>query len=468
MWLIVRSGPDAGTAVEVAGGPIVLGRQQGSDFVVRDTRASRRHAELTPADGRLRLRDLSSTHGTYVDGRRVEVALLEGGEEIRIGDVVIEVWRQRPDAPAAAQEEEAARDSSAPVIDLPTYSGVQRMVETSTRRTRRVAFAAAGIAAAALIALAVVLLSGGDRVPRVVDEVGPATALVITERAGRPTATGSGFVLDAREGLIVTNAHVVNEGEAFRVAAAGNELRAEVQAVAPCEDLAILRVAGARGLRTAPMGRDRDVQQGEQVVALGFGADARAGDSVGSTTGVVSVPRTAFRDPAPDVPAYPAVVQTDTALNPGNSGGPLADLDGRVIGINAAARSAGADGRPLQNVNYAINIDHAKAVVAELRAGRARGWTGLTFGYPTDEDLRAAELPPGLRVTGAIAGTPAAGAAAQIPPGSLVAGVDGTPIRNTLQSLCEVIGDRGSGDAVELSIAEPGQSRTRQVRLALP
>jgi putative serine protease PepD len=469
MWLIVRSGPDAGTAVEVGDAPVVLGRQQGCDLVVRDTRASRRHLELTPADGRLRLRDLSSTHGTYVDGSRVEVAQLEGGEEIRIGSVVIEVWRQRPDAPAAGEEEE--RDPSAPVIDLPTYSGVRRMVETSTRKTRRVAFGAVGIAAAALVALAIVLLTGGgdsDRVPRVVARIGPATVLVVTERAGRPSATGSGFVLDARAGLVVTNAHVVNEGDGFRVAAGGREMRAEVEAVAPCEDLAVLRVPGATGLRSAPLGSDRSVQQGEQVVALGYGADARAGDPVGSTTGVVSIPRTTFTEPAPDVPAYAAVVQTDTALNPGNSGGPLADLDGRVIGVNSAARTAGADGRPLQNVNYAIAIDRVREIAGVLRQGGGIAWTGLTFGYPSDEDLRAAELPPGLRVTGAIPGTPAAQATDEVPPGSLIAGVDGRPIRNTLQSLCDVVRDRRSGETVELSIAEPGQSRTRQVRLKLP
>jgi S1-C subfamily serine protease len=462
VWLIVRSGPDAGTAVEVAGRPVVLGRQQGCDVVVRDTRASRRHLELTPQDGGLQLRDLGSANGTFLDGRRVQEAQLEGGEEIRIGNVVIEVWREHPD------KQGGERADPTPVVDLPTYSGVQRMVEQSTRRTRSVAIAAAGVAAAALAVLAVVLFTGDDdRVPRVVDRVGPATALVVTKREGQPSATGSGFVLDAGEGLIVTNAHVINEGDTFRVIARGREVPARVAAVAPCEDLALLSVSGELGLRTAPLGADASVQQGEQVVALGFGADAGAEDSVGSTTGVVSVPRTTFRDPAPDVPAYPSVVQTDTALNPGNSGGPLADLDGRVIAVNSAARTAGSDGRPLQNVNYAITIDRAKRILAGLRQGRGQGWTGLTFGYPRDEDLQVARLPPGLRVTGAIPGTPAARQADAIPPGSLIAGVDGKPIRNTLQSLCDVVGRRRSGESVELSIAEPGQTRTRQVRLRL-
>ena len=453
MWLIVRSGPDAGTAVEVGAAPVVLGRQQGCDLVVRDARASRRHVELIPEEGGLWLKDLGSANGTYLDGRRVEEArLLEGGEEIRIGAVVIEVWRERPDQPADGDEA-----AHTPVADVPTYSGVRRLVEHSTRRTRRLALAAAGVAAVALLALGAVLLSGdggGDRVPKVVASVGRSTLLVVTERDGRTTATGSGVAVAGD--LVLTNAHVINEGDEYRVASGERALDAELVAAEPCEDLALLRVPGA-GLRPAPLGSDASVQPGEQVVALGFGEGAAPGDTVGSTTGVVSLARTTFRDPAPDVPAYPSVVQTDTALNPGNSGGPLADLDGRVIAVNSAARSAGTGGRPLQNVNYAITIDRAKEVLAGLRAGRPRGWTGLTFGYPTEQELQAEGLPPGLRVTGGEG----------VPAGSLVAGVNGTPIRNTLESLCEVIGRVPSGQAVELALAEPGRARTRTVKLTL-
>jgi putative serine protease PepD len=236
-------------------------------------------------------------------------------------------------------------------------------------------------------------------------------------------------------------------------------------AVSPCEDLALLRVADRSGLKTTPLGRDASVRQGETVVALGYDADAAAGDGAGSTTGVVSNRRTAFRDPAPDVPAYPEVVQTDTALNPGNSGGPLADLDGRLIGVNSAARTTGSDGRPLQNVNYAITVDRARRVLADLQAGRAEAWTGFTFGYPTAAELRDAKLPPGLRITGALPGTPAARSG--VAPGALLAGVDGHAIANTLSSYCAATRGVRTGDVVVLSFARPGARRTRQVRLRL-
>jgi putative serine protease PepD len=235
--------------------------------------------------------------------------------------------------------------------------------------------------------------------------------------------------------------------------------------VSPCEDLALLRVRDARGLRTARLATGASVQQGETVVALGFGADAAPGDSVGSTTGVVSVAHTSFRDPAPDVPVYPEVVQTDTPLNPGNSGGPLADLDGRLVGVDSAARATGSDGRPLQNVNYAIAVDRARRVLRDLAAGRAEASTGFTFTYPTDAQLRDAKLPPGLRVTGALPGTPAARSG--VAPGSLLAGVDGRPIANTLSSFCAAVRGKRTGDQVTLSFARPGASATRQVRLRL-
>ena len=119
MWLIVRSGPDTGAAVEIAADPVVLGRQQGCDLVVRDARASRRHLDLTPDGDVLRLRDLDSANGTYVDGVRVREAALQGGEEIRIGSVLIEVWRHRPDLPAAAKPE-SDDDAAAPPPEVPT------------------------------------------------------------------------------------------------------------------------------------------------------------------------------------------------------------------------------------------------------------------------------------------------------------------------------------------------------------
>ena len=461
MRLCVRTGEDAGREVAFQDErPVVLGRERGCDVVLRDPRASRRHAELRPlTGGRVLLRDLGSTNGTWVGGERIAEAVLAGGEELRLGDVRLALSSAlaAPEAPAP----EVAR-----IPQPPTYSMVGRIVEARTRRTQRLAVSACALAAILAAGVGGLVLSGGgdrpdgERVPGVVADVAPSTVLVEAIRSGSRTGTGSGWVLDGREGLVVTSAHVLNQGDAIRVAAGGHDRPATVVGAAPCEDIALLRVADPSGLRSARLGTGAGVRQGETVVALGYAANAAVSDELTSTTGVVSVARTAYRDGAADLPPLPEAVQTDTALNPGNSGGPLVDLDGRLVGMNAAVRTAGADGRTLQNQNYAIAVDRIRAVVARLRAGRPAGWTGLTFAYPSATALAERRLPAGLLVTGAAPGSPAARAGLAETTDALVA-VDGRPVGTTLSSYCAAAGDAPA----RLSFAESGSGRVRDVRL---
>jgi S1-C subfamily serine protease len=456
VWLRVLSGADAGRTVELpeAGRPFVLGRVQGCDLVIRDERASRQHAELRvePAGG-VRVTDLGSANGTYVDGRRVEEALLAGGEELRIAGVELAVLARRP----------ASEGGEAPA---PTWSFVGRLVDSRTRGARRATWAALGAAALALAAVAVVLLvgSGDDEVPQVVRKVAPSTVLIEAVRGDRRTATGTGWVLDAQQGLVATAAHVINGGERYRVSVGGQPRHADVVAAAPCEDLAVLHVP-TRKLKPARLGKGSALEQGETVVALGFPAGAAPEDAPTSTRGVVSATAAAFRDPSPDVPAYQNAVQTDTALNPGYSGGPLADLDGHVVGVNAAARRTGSDGRALEGQNFAIGIDRARGVLDRLRRGRSQAWTGATFGYPTTTELVDRKLPPGLYVTGAVTGTPAAlaGVAGR---GEVLAGIDGRRVGTTLQSYCDAMADHSSGERVTFTLVRPG-GKSREVEVAL-
>src|SRR5918992_1275116 len=134
MWLEVLSGEDAGRIVEVDR-KLVLGRVKGVDLVIRDARASRRHAELMPEDGLLRLRDLDSANGTLVDGRPAREAALRGGEEIRIGGVRIAVLAQEPAATGAP----IAEPVRSPRVETegPSWSRIGRLVDERTRRGRR-------------------------------------------------------------------------------------------------------------------------------------------------------------------------------------------------------------------------------------------------------------------------------------------------------------------------------------------
>lgn len=182
MWLRITSGPDAGHSFEV-GAEATLGRERGVDVIIRDERASRRHAVIKPSPDGLHIRDLGSANGTHFDGARVEEATVRAGERFCIADTEIEVLKSPPsvqsrltpseaakraaaaalaDAARAARETrppDEARTESAP--PPPTYSMVGQLIEERTRGQRRVTYAAVAIAVLALILVAVLLL-GGD------------------------------------------------------------------------------------------------------------------------------------------------------------------------------------------------------------------------------------------------------------------------------------------------------------------
>ena len=463
MWLEVLSGEDAGRVVEVTGSgahPFVLGRVQGSELVIRDSRASRRHAALVPeAGGGLRLEDLGSANGTRVDGERVSTAVLHGGEVLEIGGVRIAVLVTPPPVTGALA---TATATPAPAPAPPAPRAVPGSLHALLRR--RWPPAALGVAAGALAVILLMQVAAGEeeQAPDVVRDVAPATVLVEARRDRSTTAGGSGWV--AAPGQVVTAAHVVNQGASFVVRNGAQRRRASVLAAAPCEDLAVLQVPRWEGGARLRLSESGDVEQGETVLALGYPAGAGPRERASSTRGVVSAARTVFRDPAPDVPAYPEAIRTDTALDPGFSGGPLVDLDGRVVGVNAAARTTGEDGRPLQGANYAIASDRARRVLEALRAGRSRAWIGANFGYPSPADLASRQLPEGLYLLGAVAGSPAA-LAHLGGRGELLTAVNGRAVGRTLAGWCAATQGIGSGDRVDLTVRLPdGRSRTVSLR----
>ena len=141
------------------------------------------------------------------------------------------------------------------------------------------------------------------------------------------------------------------------------------------------------------------------------------------------------------------------------------DLDGRVIGVNAAARTTGSDGRALEGQNFAIGIDRARSVLRELRRGKSLAWTGATFGYPTTAELVERKLPAGLYVTGAVPGTPAAKAGIARPRRG-ARGRRRPPRRHDAAVLLRGDGGPPAGSRVRLTLARPG-GKTREVAMAL-
>jgi 2-alkenal reductase len=463
MWVVVRSGAQRGLTASVDGKPFLIGRDDECDLTLDDAKVSRRHAEIKRlADGRLCLHDLGSSNGTFVNGERAGSSVLSGQEQIQVGDTVLVTAVEEPGA--ARGPTVLGRLSGAFRAETP--SALYRLIVRRSRRTTAVAIGAlvAAVALAVTFALGLFQPNANSAVERVVSRAARATVQIEALRAGTPSESGTGWVLDRNEGLIVTNAHVVNGGTTFLVGFGSREQPARIVGVAPCDDLAVLRVGETSGLQSLPLGSQSTLRLGETVVAVGYPVDASQRARLTSTTGVVAVVRTAYREPALDIPRYPDVVETDAAINPGNSGGPLLDLDGKLVGVTSAARTVSADGRVIQGQNYAIGVHRVKQVVRTLRLGHSLGWSGASFEYLSDGELRQRGLSRGLRVAGVVSGTPAAG---KLRPGDLLVAVNGLPV-SSLAGYCDAVAGFGGGARVTLSVHKPGSPRPEPIGLRLP
>jgi len=450
MWLRIQNGHERGKSIRVEGKLFVVGRDDESDLTLADSKVSRRHVALEERpDGGWSLRDLGSSNGTYVNGTRVESATLRGSEQIQLGDTVLVSFSEEP----GKQRNGTVIGSLAGLAGGERPSAVYRMLMRRSRRATALGIAALALAVVAVALLAGILLSTSDSsaVEQVIKDATPSTVLVETLDGGTRVESGSGWVLDAGEGLIVTNAHVIGGGTEFRVGAQP----ATVVGAAPCEDLAVLKVSDTSGLRALPLGDQSSLELGETVVAVGYPENASQEASLTSTTGVVSVIRSAYRDPAADVPRYPNVVQTDAVINPGNSGGPLLDLDGRLVGVTSARRTASADGRSIEGQNYAIGIDRVKTIVAVLRRGRSLGWSGASFEY-TARGLVAGPAVPGT-------GADRAG----LMRGSIILAVNGVPVSGSLPSYCDAAAGLQTGGRIALSVLEPGSRAAKTLKVPL-
>jgi len=205
----------------------------------------------------------------------------------------------------------------------------------------------------------------------VVERVGPTVvSLSAGPRpwGGRSATTGAGSgVIVAPDGYVVTNSHVIHGARRLEATLTdGRTLGAVLVGDDPSTDLALIRVNDT-GLPTATLGQSAMLRVGQLVVAIGnpYGFQSTV------STGVVSAVGRSFRSTTGRL--IDGVIQTDVALNPGNSGGPLVDSEGRVVGINTAVIAIA------QGLSFAIPIDTAKWVIAELLVGGRvrRAWLGI-------------------------------------------------------------------------------------------
>jgi Trypsin-like peptidase domain len=202
-----------------------------------------------------------------------------------------------------------------------------------------------------------------------------ASTVHITGRVGSDYVFGTGVVIDENKGWILTNAHVISGTSTLTVTLPDHgQLNARVIGQAPCEDLAVLEITQNPGdLQAIPLGEDDSVEQGDDVTAVGypesfqdpFSADIKPTATTGtvSTTGISA-------EPDPSLPRYDSLIQHQAFLNHGNSGGPLVDDRGQLIGINTLANdmrpSGGADPGPVLRDQHRRH----QAVTSEARDRR--------------------------------------------------------------------------------------------------
>jgi S1-C subfamily serine protease len=272
-----------------------------------------------------------------------------------------------------------------------------------------------------------------------------SVAHVTVNRAKAGRAGGSGFAFTA-DGFVLTNSHVVHGASEIAAAFAdGAEYGARLVGEDPDTDVAVLRLEGG-STAAMTLGDSRELQQGQIAIAIG----SPLGYELSVTAGIVSALGRTLKGFAGKM--IDDVIQTDAALNPGNSGGPLLDSAGRVIGVNTAAIPSA------QGLAFAVAINTVKWTTMELmRHGRVRrgrlGLVAQTSALPRrfirENDWPAAT---GVRIKDVASGS--AAAAAGLSAGDWIVGAQGEPVAEQADLLKLLIGD-GAGRTLALKVLRP-------------
>ena len=271
----------------------------------------------------------------------------------------------------------------------------------------------------------------------------------------RNEVTGSGVIVGA-DGRILTNHHVVEKAEKVSVTLPGvkGKIPARIVGTDKQTDLALLRIEPTQPIAVAALGTSADLQVGQWVMAVGnpYGLDGTV------SLGIVSAKGRNLG--IPDL--INDFIQTDAMIDRGSSGGPLVDLEGRVVGINSRGQGRG--------IGFTIPVDTALEVMKQLDEGRvARGWLGVGI-QPFDRDLAAYFGVPdetGVVVSSVTPRSPAAKAG--IEPGDVLTDLDGAPIEaekeEDLGDFQRRVAGVGPGQSATIALRRNGTTKTVQVTL---
>ncbi|MFQ5982019.1 MAG: Do family serine endopeptidase [Woeseiaceae bacterium] len=262
-------------------------------------------------------------------------------------------------------------------------------------------------------------------------------------------SAGSGVIVDAKNGYILTNHHVVENAEKIQISLINEDsLDAEVVGSDAATDIAVIKV-DPENLVELPIGESDDVEVGDFVIAIGnpFGLGHTVTSGIVSALGRTGISRNGLED----------FIQTDAAINPGNSGGALVNMKGELVGINSAiiSRSGGNVG-----IGFAVPSEIARSIMRQiLDFGEVRrGLLGVTIATIDEESAKAlgAEVDSGALVSNIEPGSAAEKAGLQVD--DIITRVDDKKIDDSLE-LRNAIGLKGSGETVDIEFVRNGKTR---------
>jgi S1-C subfamily serine protease len=393
-----------------------------------------------------------------------------------------------------------------PVAPWPPWSPYsappQRVVQTLTRRNW-VWVVVTTAALAALVGAAVGLWVGLGTQQTVVEQffptksalahptdvqavlakVEPAVVSINTSGYGGDgegdEGAGTGMILTS-DGEVLTNNHVVAGASTVTVTLFGQTkaLAARVIGTDPSQDVALVQIEGQQGLPTVQLGDSSEMQVGDEVVAIGNALALSGGPTV--TDGIVSGTDRSLSAQLDFTKAsenLSGLLQTDAPINAGNSGGPLVDSQGQVIGMNTAVAESGGDNAPAQNIGFAIPVNSIKPLLAGLATGGTggpapssgnpttqAGYLGVVVEDDTPAVAKSDHLTPtsGALVVGVTSGSPADKAGIKVD--DVIVSVAGTKVSDASQVVSD-IRDRSPGTSVAIDLYRGSHQLTVTVTL---
>lgn len=273
---------------------------------------------------------------------------------------------------------------------------------------------------------------------------------------------GSGVIL-SDDGYIVTNYHVIEGGEQFKVTIEGESYEAELVGSEASSDVAVIKVKDGSGFKAIELGDSDDIKVGEWVMSLGspFGLEQSVATGIVSATSRSQIMDSNEGSGSPTI--YPNMIQTDAAINPGNSGGALVNSNGALIGLNTLITSYSGNYSGVGfaiPVNYAINI--AQSIIAGEEPTHAQLGITMTTINPSIAQRYGFKANEGAYVSSVVEGSAAAQAGMQV--GDIITAFDGQKVSSASDVMLDVR-TKNPGDVVTVTVDRDGETKDLQVTL---